>query len=127
MKTQPPLAGKGPHRDPAKEDAWRQHFKQFAGSGKTVREFCVAHQLTETAFYFWRSEIRRRDCQSSPRRQHAKPRSDRPLAFTRVLVDPPAVGEGLRLRLSGGRELLLPASMAPEQVAELIRALEATS
>jgi hypothetical protein len=35
--------------------------------------------------------------------------------------------DALRLRLGRGRELLLPVSMAPEQVARLIHALEATS
>ena len=113
-------------RDPAREQSWREHLRRFAASGQSVREFCVAHRLRETAFYFWRSEIGRRDGQASPRRQHAKPRRVRPLAFARVLVKAPAMNDGLRLRLNGGRELLLPASMAPEQVARLIRALEAT-
>jgi hypothetical protein len=127
MKTQPPLADKGPRRNPAKEHAWRQHLKQFAGSGQTVRAFCAAHSLSEPAFYFWRSELRRRDGQASPRRQHAKRRPARPLAFARVLVEAPAMNDALRLRLGCGRELLLPTSMAPEQVAKLIRAIEATS
>ena len=127
MNTYRSLAGKGAHRDPAKEHAWRQHFKQFAGSGQSVRQFCAAHQLTETAFYFWRSEIRRRDQQASSRRGHTKLRSTRPVGFARVLVESPAASDTLRLRLNGGRELLLPASMAPEQVARLMLALETAS
>lgn len=125
MKTQPPLADKGPHRDPGKERTWRQHFRQFAASGQTVRRFCAAHRLPESAFYFWRSEIQRRDGQTPPRRQHVTPRPARPLDFARVLVEPPTAADCLRLRLSSRMELFLP--MVPEQVASLVRALEATA
>lgn len=117
----------GLHRDPAKERAWRQHLKQFTASGQSVRAFCATHRLSEPAFYFWRAEIQRRDGEASRRRQHAKPRPVRPLAFARVVEEPPPAGDGFRLRLNGGRELFLPAAMAPEQVARLIHALEAAS
>lgn len=93
-----------------------------------MRQFCAARGLKETAFYFWRNEIRRRDGESPSRRPTTSP-VPRPVDFARVLVQPPQLGlqEGLRLRLGGERELLLPASMAPEQVARLIRAVEGLS
>jgi hypothetical protein len=68
-----------------------------------------------------------------------------PLAFAQVVVDPlrscnaersvasgvePPMASGiepLRLRLAGGRELILPGSMPLEQVAKLVRVLEATA
>jgi hypothetical protein len=76
-----------------------------------------------------------------------------PLAFAQVVVDPlrsgnaeppvaspsAALGAGnveppvashvepLRLRLAGGRELILPGSMPLERVVALVRALEATA
>lgn len=126
MKHHPSHADKGPHRDPAKEQIWRERLNRFSASGQSVREFCATHGLRETAFCFWRSEIRRRDGKAPQRRQLATRRAPRPLAFARVVVRPPqpAVQEGLRLRLGGERELLLPASMALEQVARLIRAIE---
>jgi hypothetical protein len=37
----------------------------------------------------------------------------------------PSGAEPLRLRLVGERELILPASMPPEQVARLVHAIEA--
>jgi hypothetical protein len=43
-----------------------------------------------------------------------------------VVVHPPTA-EPLRLRLAGERELIFPASMLLEQVAKLVRAIEATA
>jgi hypothetical protein len=113
--------------DPAREQSWREHLRQFAAGGQTVRQFCAARQLTEPSFYYWRSEIRRRDGQAPPREQRASPRSADALGFARILVARPGVTDCLRVCLKGGRELLLPTSMAPEQVARLVHALEATS
>jgi hypothetical protein len=122
MKSNPPSAGQGSHRDPAREQTWRNLLKQFATSGQSVRAFCAARRLKETAFYFWRAEILRRDGQAPARGQRS---SRQPLAFARVLVQPPvAPADGPRLRLGAGRELLLPASWPVEQVATLVRALE---
>lgn len=124
MKNNAPPAGKGPHRDPAKERDWRRLLKHFATSGQSVREFCAARQLKESALYFWRREIQRRDGQAPAGSQRSTPRR---LAFTKVLVRPsilPAAEAVLRLRLGSGRELLLPASWTPEQLAVLLRAIE---
>jgi len=47
------------------------------------------------------------------------------IPFAEVLVA--AAGQPICLRLAGGRELLLPASMAIEQVAKLVGLIEAHS
>lgn len=124
MNSDSPPAGKGPHRDPARERSWRQLLNQFAASGQGVREFCAARRLKETAFYFWRREVERRDGQAPARKQRCTPGCP---VFAKVLVQPPilpAAEAGVRLRLPGGRELLLPASWDARQVAALVRALE---
>lgn len=125
MKSNPPPAGQGPHRDPARERAWRQLLQQFAASGQGVRQFCAARRLKETAFYYWRAQIRRRDAQAPARRPCPTPPRT---AFAQVLVQPPvapAAEAGPRLFLGAGRELLLPASWPVDQVAALLQALEA--
>lgn len=139
MKKLSPPVRKGTPRDPAKERLWRGMLKRFAAGGQSVRAFCAARGLKETAFYFWRSEIQRRDghCLArGPRRAASRTgttsqaRSHRPVAFAEVLVRPPqspVPAEGLRLILSHGRELILPALMAMEQVARLVVAIEAAS
>jgi hypothetical protein len=48
-------------RDPARERFWRTTLSAWRSSGLSVREFCGRRDLTETAFYFWRQELRRRD------------------------------------------------------------------
>jgi hypothetical protein len=127
MKNHPPAGDKGPHRDLDRERNWRDLLIRFAGSGQTVRAFCAARRLKETAFYFWRSEIRRRDGLGSAPGQPARPTAERPVSFAQVLVQPPQrpqTEEGPRLVLGHGRQLLLPASMPVEQVARLLRAIE---
>jgi transposase-like protein len=48
-------------RDPTRERFWRSTLAAWRSSGDSVREFCGRRDLTETAFYFWRKELRRRD------------------------------------------------------------------
>ena len=121
MKSNSPPAGKGPHRDLAKEQSWRKFLKQFAASGQSVREFCTTHQLKEPSFYAWRREIQHRDGRASAPSQCATPH---PVAFAKVLVQPPVREDAPRLRLGNERELLLPASWTAEQLAALVRAIE---
>jgi transposase len=51
-------------RDPRKEAHWRRQLRQQDASGLSVREFCQAKELVESAFYYWRREIERRDRES---------------------------------------------------------------
>ncbi len=48
-------------RDPALERRWRERVAQWQASGLSVRAFCVKHGLIETAFYYWKRELRTRD------------------------------------------------------------------
>lgn len=121
MKSNSPPVPKRAHRDPARERHWRQLLQHFAASRQSIREFCAARRLKETAFYFWRREIQRRDGQAPARKQRS---TRRPIAFAKVLIQPPVGDDGVRLRLGNGRELLLPASWTPEQLAALVRAVE---
>jgi transposase-like protein len=124
MKNDVSVDGRRGRGDPGREKLWRDALTQFAAGGQSVREFCAARRLKETAFYFWRREIQRRDGRAPARRQRSTPR---PAAFARVLVQPPitpAAEADLRLRLGAGRELLLPASWPVQRVAALLRAIE---
>jgi hypothetical protein len=68
-------------RDPKKESYWREHLSYQTQSGLTVRAFCEREDLKETAFYFWRREIRRRDRDATGRRTPA-------MAFVEVHAAP---------------------------------------
>lgn len=50
-------------RDLKKEAAWRRRLRQQAGSVQSVRRWCRRHRVTETAFYWWRRELARRDAE----------------------------------------------------------------
>lgn len=52
---------KGKDRDRRREARWRRIVRDHGRSGLGVREFCRRGKLTETAFYFWRRELLRRD------------------------------------------------------------------
>ena len=59
------MSRQGSQRDPVKERFWRDALQRQKASGLSIREFCARHKLIETAFYSWRSEIRRRDGESA--------------------------------------------------------------
>lgn len=48
-------------RDLQKEAGWRRRLRRQAESGRSVRAWCRQHRVTETAFYWWRKELARRD------------------------------------------------------------------
>ena len=54
---------RGSRRDPAKERFWRETLREQVASGQSVRAFCRQRQLNESAFYFWRRELKQRKAQ----------------------------------------------------------------
>jgi transposase-like protein len=93
-----------------KAEIWRSHLNNQRVSGQSVRAWCLANDVSEHSFYFWRRKLA----------------GDGPgaVGLARVRIMEAARSEGLRLRLGGGRELILPASMPMAQVVELVAALE---
>lgn len=117
--------------DAAKHSAaetWRERITAQQAGGQSIRVLCKENGWHEHAFYWWRarlglsprSAVRRR------RRRIVQP------GFAEVVVDRPVVElpaasvvEPIFLRLGVGRELVLPVSMALEQVAKLVCLIEA--
>jgi hypothetical protein len=50
-------------RDAAKERLWRQLVDRQRKGRLSVREFCRAEAIAESAFYFWRRELAKRDAE----------------------------------------------------------------
>lgn len=48
-------------RDPKREQFWRSTLQAWSISRQPIRDFCRERRLAETAFHFWRKELRRRD------------------------------------------------------------------
>lgn len=111
-------------------ELWRERVLAQQASGQTVRGWCRENNCPEHGFYWWRSNLGLSPAPKPKRRCVHKPV---PVGFARVVVRPavPAIAipataaEPLRLRLAGGRELALPASMPVEHIARLVRAIEA--
>jgi len=43
--------------DPQRQDYWRELVRRWKESGRSVREFCRAEGLRESAFFFWRRRL----------------------------------------------------------------------
>lgn len=110
---------------PRTAEVWRERIKAWQASGQSVRGWCGQNDVPEPAFYWWR---RRLGFSPVPRKQRRSPKSsrtERGVGFAEVIVDQsPPVAEPIRLRLGGGRELVLPVAMPVTNVAMLIRAIE---
>ncbi len=101
-------------QDPAKEAYWRKVLQRFATSGLSVREFCRREQLTESQFYAWRRTIGERDDTGG-----SQP------AFVPAVVTKEMVRESsIAVELVGGCVLRFSGSMATEQLADLVIALQ---
>jgi len=51
----------GKVRDEKKQAFWRKAFREQKHSGLSIRAFCRERALPESAFYFWRRELARRE------------------------------------------------------------------
>ena len=60
------------HRDPAKEQHWRQLLQRWQTSGQSVNAFCQSLGLSRPLFYAWRRILAERDAAA------AAPRSNVP-------------------------------------------------
>ena len=95
------MAKKG-ERDPKRERFWRAALRRRQTSGLTAKEFCRREQLAETAYYYWRRELARRDQEPGARAEREK-RVRAPAvpeaANKRPVVSPPSFRE---LAILGG-------------------------
>jgi transposase-like protein len=53
--------GRGTERSLERERMWRGRIVGQQTSGLTIRGYCRRHGLHESAFYFWRRELAKRD------------------------------------------------------------------
>lgn len=101
-------------RDLKRERTWRRHIAEQRTSGQTIRAYCDARRIRETAFYFWRQEIAKRDREAATEAKAAP-------AFVPVaVIDAPTrsdtsidirLVEGHRLRVRSGCDRVLLADV----------------
>ena len=108
--------------------AWRERIVAQQASGLPIRVWCRDNGCHEHSFYWWRARLNLQPGAVKKRRRV----TPKPMPFAEVLLDrrvtQPAqateTSAALSLRLAGGRELVLPASMPLEQVARLVILIE---
>jgi hypothetical protein len=109
---------KGSGRDAGREPRWRDLISRHRAGEMRVREFCAAQGVAESAFYYWRRELERRDSEKKTRGAQSSG------AFV-----PVRLGGGfaapVELELASGRVLRLGGAFEPARVAELVKLLEA--
>jgi transposase-like protein len=112
-------------RDLRLEARWRDLVARQPQSGLSVRGFCQRERVTESAYYGWRRELRRRTQKEGPKEQTAV----RP-GFVPVVL-PPAASAGAEeyiiIELRGGRVLRLPLVLPTARITELVNAVEGAS
>lgn len=104
-------------RDLRKEAHWRKQLQRQLRSGMTASEYCRQQGLAESAFYFWRREIRERDQEAQ-----AEP------AFVPIAVEAVATESFIEVKLaSSGHVVRVRAGFDAQALRQLLALLEASA
>lgn len=116
-------------RSSEREAYWRDVLARSRTSGLSVRVFCHREKLHESAFYFWRRTLAKRDNAPPAKRLRATSKSSAPgrPAFLPVTIrrETPPPASGLTLELRSGNVLRFGDGTPVERIAALVRTLEA--
>jgi transposase-like protein len=135
----------GRRSDPQREREWQAAVRRWQRSGQSVREYCRAQGLKESAFYFWRRELARRGRQAAgngprvkarsvtpglpPAQRVSRPRRPTPSFLPVHLVEPAVAGaaRGVEVVLERGRTVRVPAGFDRQTLADVLAVLEVRS
>jgi len=117
------------------EAYWQRIVRQQAASGVTIRDFCRTSKLRESAFYFWRKELLRREAMQLRHRDHVP--SPAPATFMPVSVTAGATESlaqedtanaragRIEILLPGGQRIHVTAPVDRQALADVLAVLEA--
>lgn len=100
-------------RDRKKEAFWRKHIQRQRGSGELIRAYCRRHGLKEPAFYWWRSNLARRE---APTPQAA-------FVPVHIVNDTPAM---IEIVLPGAKQLRISGPVDKQALADVLAVLAAS-
>jgi transposase len=104
-------------RDMKKESFWRRMVREQAVSGLSIRGWCRKHRLKETAFYWWRTQLARRDAQRSKSKTAFVP--------VRLAEDRSADTDGrIEIVLAGGRRVHIHGRVDRQMLSDVLAVLE---
>jgi transposase-like protein len=127
------MARRTGRRNGEKERFWRGVVEGHAGSGLSVRRYCVEHSVTEPSFFAWRRELARRDAgggrpKSPPRRASVRGTSQQPapLRFAQLQIAPSELAGGVSIEivLPSGARVRVPRGACPATLRDVLAALE---
>jgi transposase-like protein len=117
------MAAPGAPRDRGKELFWRRLLQLWPRSGRTIRDFCADHHVTEASFFAWRRTIAERD-----RELAGKPATaSAPPAFVplRVVATPPPESvDCFEVVLGDDCVVRVPAGFNPASFRQLLAILQ---
>ena len=122
---------KGVGRDKRREAQWRRAVRGQRQSGLSIRDFCRKSKLPESAFYFWRGELQRRQAEQEQPQRRKRPAAPAGPTPAPAFV-PVRVAEEIAMRpagpieivLSGGRRVHVTAPVDREALADVLAVLE---
>ena len=103
---------KGKDRDRRLEARWRRIIRDQGRSGLGVREFCRKSKLRESAFYFWRRELKLRARLQTAAQPFVELQV--PVAAAAPLALELLLPQGLRLQIQRGCDLQLVRELLQE-------------
>lgn len=112
-------------RDRAKERHWLDHIHAWRRSGRSVRDYCREHHLSEASFYAWRRTLAARQAPAPSAVADTNPPAPRVASFVPVrLLDTPTPTAPIDIVLRGGRVVRVTAGFAVDTLLQVIAALE---
>ena len=111
----------GAGRDRRREAEWRRIMREHVRSGLSIREFCRKSKLRETAFHYWRRELKRRQTEQE---QRNRPSTQAAFVPVRVAEELRPESAHIEIVLSGGRRVHVTAPVDRLALAEVLAVLE---
>ena len=108
--------------DPQKQRYWEAVVRRCRESGQSVRAFCCAEGLRESAFYFWRRKLARRATLAFLPVQVVAPVSGYP---ARGCPDLPEASRTVEIVLAAGRSVRVRPGFDRQTLADVLAVLEA--
>ena len=105
-------------RDLQRERTWRQHLERQRTSRFTIHDYCVRHDLAESAFYRWRRIIADRD------RATASRAPTTPTFVPVTVLASPAGPSPIDIHLADGQRVRVRAGCDRDLLAAVLALLE---
>lgn len=124
MVTSEGRQAKGKRRDAGREARWRKLVAAQSHSGRNVRAYCREHGLVESAFWFWKRELARRDAEEAKGRNSKPKGASRRPAFVPVSLASATSVAPLEVVLTGGVSVRVAAGCEEGTLRMVLEVLE---